>query len=111
MLAFFPKWCLKTSRDNNLRQYTDRRLLLWDMFELIANTGMRPGTESDGIQWKHIEFYKDKNGYGKAEKQSPFQLGDPKVAINLPTGKSGLGIFDGSWLCAVPKAFSYAYQK
>lgn len=89
LLKYLPKWCLETSRDKHLRQYTNRRLLLWDMIELIANTGMRPGTESDNILWKHVEFYKDKNGLDQEARKSPFALGDPKVSIQLPKGKTG----------------------
>jgi len=96
LLAFLPKWCLETSRDKHLRQYTDRRLLLWDMFELLANTGMRPGTESDGIKWKHIEFYKDKRGLPIEQKTNPIALGEPRVSINIPTGKNGARLTTGN---------------
>ncbi len=89
LLAYLPGWCLAASRDKHMRQYTDRRLLLWDLIELIANTGMRPGTESDNVLWKHVRFYKDKNGLDKEAQQSPFQLGEPRLSIMLPKGKTG----------------------
>ncbi|MBT4017916.1 MAG: site-specific integrase [Alphaproteobacteria bacterium] len=89
LLEYLPGWCLQSSRDPHLRNFTDRRLLLWDMIELIANTGMRPGTETDYLQWKHIEFYKDKRGMGQEVQDDPYQIGNPRVSISLPKGKNG----------------------
>ena len=36
------------------------RELLRDYVLILANTGMRHGTESYGLKWKHISFFKDK---------------------------------------------------
>lgn len=59
------------------------------MIELLANTGMRPGTESDNILWKHVEFFKDKRGLDVEARHSPFNLGEPRVSLTLPKGKTG----------------------
>ena len=37
------------------------RLLLRDLVDLLIQTGMRQGTESMNLMWKHIEWYEDKN--------------------------------------------------
>ena len=37
------------------------RELLRDYVLLLANTGMRHGTESYGVKWKHLSWY-DANG-------------------------------------------------
>ena len=38
------------------------RELLRDYVLILANTGMRHGTESYGLKWKHISFHTGKNG-------------------------------------------------
>lgn len=38
------------------------RRLLRDYVLILANTGMRPGTESDNLKWKHIHWHSTKNG-------------------------------------------------
>ena len=40
---------------------TQKRELLHDYFLILANTGMRHGTESYGIKWKNLSWY-EKNG-------------------------------------------------
>ena len=36
-----------------------------------------------------MEFFKDKRGFDKEAQQSPFIIGEPRVSITLPTGKTG----------------------
>lgn len=52
------------------------RELLWDYVMILANTGMRTGTEAYNLKWKHISWSKDRNG-------------DPylSVAVDGKTGK------------------------
>lgn len=39
-----------------------RRWLLWNYFVFLVNSGLRPGTETDNLQWKHVEQIKAKGG-------------------------------------------------
>ena len=38
----------------------EMRLLLRDLVDLLIQTGMRQGTESMGLMWKHIEWHEEK---------------------------------------------------
>lgn len=38
------------------------RQLLMDYANIVANTGLRHGTEAYGLKWKHIEWFKHQNG-------------------------------------------------
>ena len=40
----------------------DRRLLLREYFLILVNSGLRPGSETDGLLWKHVTFPKNKSG-------------------------------------------------
>ncbi len=59
----------RTEPTRNLREL----LVLYVLF--VANTGVRPGTETKGIRWKHIELIKN--------------VEEPYVHIFLPEGKTG----------------------
>ncbi len=39
-----------------------RRWLLYNYFIFLVNSGLRPGTETDNLQWKHVEQIKTKEG-------------------------------------------------
>ena len=67
LIDWIPEGRTQTTR--NLREL----LVFYVLF--VANTGVRPGTETKGIQWKHIELIKN------AE--------EPYVHIFLPQGKTG----------------------
>lgn len=62
LYRYMRHWCL-----NGRKQLTkDIRFLLRDYVLIIANTGMRPGTETDSLKWKDIsEFEKDGKKYIK----------------------------------------------
>ena len=34
-------------------------MLLWDYVIVLMNSGVRPGTETDGLRWKHVERFVD----------------------------------------------------
>jgi integrase len=58
-----------------------RRLLLNDYVLILANTGIRPGTESDGLRWKDVQdVIQDGNTYiqlsidGKTGKRQPIAM-------------------------------------
>ena len=38
----------------------DMRHLLRDYILILANTGMRHGTEAENLRWKHISLFEDK---------------------------------------------------
>jgi len=46
-------WCVETSREKSL----EIRELLRDYILILANTVMRPGTETYNLKWKHIEEF------------------------------------------------------
>jgi integrase len=46
-------WCNETSRKKSL----EMRELLRDYVLILANTGIRPGTETNNLKWKHIEEF------------------------------------------------------
>lgn len=56
LLRFIPKW-IKRGREGKSRMM---RELLLDYVLILGNTGMRHGTESLGIKWKHISFHTEK---------------------------------------------------
>lgn len=64
----FPEW-RRIAR--NLREFSklaakekgrQMRVLLRDYVLILRNTGMRHGTESLNLKWKHIEWYRHSNG-------------------------------------------------
>ena len=64
----FPEW-IRIQR--NLREFPklatkdkarDMRILLRDYVLILRNTGMRHGTESLNLKWKHIEWHRHSNG-------------------------------------------------
>ena len=51
-----------TTWHTQAKGYTaEMRLLLRDLVDLLIQTGMRQGTESMGLMWKHIEWHEEKN--------------------------------------------------
>jgi hypothetical protein len=46
----------RTEKSQKMRQ------LLMDYANIVANTGLRHGTEAYGLKWKHIEWFKHSNG-------------------------------------------------
>jgi hypothetical protein len=71
LIQFLIDWAAqgRTQSTRNLREL----LVLYVLF--VANTGVRPGTETKGIRWKHIELIKN--------------VEEPYVHIFLPEGKTG----------------------
>lgn len=55
LLAYLPQW----SEGGKTAEAHEMRLLLRDYIEILLVTGMRSGTESMGMQWKHIEWHTD----------------------------------------------------
>lgn len=57
LVKFMRKWVTDNAhlRDKSI----DMRFLLRDYVLILANTGMRHGTESYGIKWKHLSWYMD----------------------------------------------------
>ena len=50
-------WCKDTSREKSL----EMRELLRDYVLILVNTGMRPGTETYNLKWKHVEEFEQKD--------------------------------------------------
>jgi integrase len=55
LFHFMRSW-IKQGKDGKSRWM---RELLRDYVLILANTGMRHGTESYGLKWKHISFFED----------------------------------------------------
>ena len=53
------EWVKKDGGKEIVRQI---RELLRDYVLILANTGLRPGKESNNLKWKHINWYVDKDG-------------------------------------------------
>lgn len=53
-LARFMRHWIKTGKEG---KSTDMRYLLRDYVLILANTGMRHGTEAYGIKWKHLSWH------------------------------------------------------
>ena len=61
LYRFMRKWC----RTGKAQRTRDIRALLRDYVLIIANSGMRPGTETDSLRWRNIEeFYDPRSGEG-----------------------------------------------
>lgn len=56
LTAHFPHWIA----DSRKGKSQDMRYLLRDYVLILANTGMRPGTETDNLLWQHVRVFKDK---------------------------------------------------
>jgi integrase len=52
LTSFMPKWCKK----GHTQRTKDMRELLRDYVLILANTGMRHGTESLGLKWRDIQW-------------------------------------------------------
>lgn len=55
MVATLPKW-IEKGRDGKSR---DMRHLLRDYVLILANTGIRHGTEAQNLRWRHIHLFKE----------------------------------------------------
>lgn len=55
LTAKFPAWIEKGRKGKS----HDMRLLLRDYVLILANTGMRPGTETDNLLWQHVRVFTD----------------------------------------------------
>jgi hypothetical protein len=53
LVTYMRSWC-KTGRDDAQNQ---RRMLLRDYVLFLVNSGLRPGTETDALLWKHISEF------------------------------------------------------
>ena len=58
LFHFMPQWIMQ-GKDGKSRWM---RHLLRDYVLILANTGIRHGTESYGLKWKHISFHTGRNG-------------------------------------------------
>ena len=56
LYRYMRSW-IRRGRDGKSRQM---RALLRDYVLILANTGMRHGTESYGLKWKHISFFEER---------------------------------------------------
>ena len=56
LFRYMRSW-IKAGKDGKSRWM---RELLRDYVLILANTGMRHGTESYGLKWKHVSFFKDR---------------------------------------------------
>jgi integrase len=57
LIRFMRKWVSDIEKRRN--KSIDMRFLLRDYVLILANTGMRHGTESYGIKWKHLSWHMD----------------------------------------------------
>lgn len=56
MIRTFPSW-VDAGREGKSR---DMRHLLRDYVLILANTGIRHGTEAENLRWKHIDLFEEK---------------------------------------------------
>ena len=56
MIRKFPAW-IEAGKAGKSR---DMRYLLRDYVLILANTGMRPGTEDQNLRWKHVHVFTEK---------------------------------------------------
>ena len=56
LIRKLPSW-IDAGREGKSR---DMRHLLRDYILILANTGMRHGTEAENLRWKHISLFEDK---------------------------------------------------
>ena len=53
MIRKLPHWI----KQGKAGKPTDMRYLMWDYVLILANTGMRHGTEALNLNWKHITLF------------------------------------------------------
>lgn len=57
LTELLPIWCKKPTRTRS----KDMRELLRDYVFIMANTGIRHGTEASNLKWRHIDWYVNSN--------------------------------------------------
>lgn len=55
LFTYMRKWVKQGRKGKS----SDMRYLLQDYVLILANSGLRPGTETANLKWKHLEFRKD----------------------------------------------------
>ncbi len=55
LIRSFPSW-IESSREGKSREM---RLLLRDYVLILANTGIREGTEAENLMWQHVHVFKE----------------------------------------------------
>ncbi|MDA0231672.1 MAG: site-specific integrase [Proteobacteria bacterium] len=61
-----------------------RRWLLWNYFVFLVNSGLRPGTETDNLQWKHVEEIRTKRGLDRYKLTVTGKRGLRYPVVSLP---------------------------
>lgn len=56
LTANFPYWIAESRKGKS----HDMRMLLRDYVLILANTGMRSGTETDNLLWQHVHVFQEK---------------------------------------------------
>ena len=85
------QWIKPDNNPNNAPRITelnDRKVLLRDYFLILTNTGLRPGTETDGLLWQHVTF--------------PLNKAKKKYPLLQVTGKTG-----SRDVAAMPRSVGY----
>ena len=75
LFRFMRGWVNKGRNENQIQ----RRLLLRDYVLILVNSGIRAGTESNGLCWKHVEHFKHVDGKEY-----------PRIWVNGKTGERQL---------------------
>ncbi len=85
------QWIKPEQNPNNaprITQLNDRKVLLREYFLILTNSGLRPGTETDGLLWQHVSF--------------PLNKAKQKYPLLLITGKTG-----SREVAAMPRSVAY----
>lgn len=85
LVQFLFNWAREPNIDNG-----ERRKLLANYVVFLVHTGVRPGTETDNLLWKHVRETKTKSGerrfvlsvYGKTKARYPVVSGPGYTALN-----------------------------
>jgi integrase len=85
LIRFMPNW-IKQGKDGKSRSMRD---LLRDYVLILANTGMRHGTESYGLKWKHISFFEEKVMQEKAGEAGKKEYVTRRFLMMTVNGKTG----------------------
>jgi integrase len=108
LCQFLFTWMNDKTADNR-----ERRQLLRNYVIFLAHSGLRPGTETDGLLWKHVREAKTKSGHmrfvlsvdGKTKKRHPVVSGPGYTAlqqIKINAVAEGYSIYEHQHVFSLP---------
>jgi len=88
LFTFMRKWVKQGRKGKS----TDIRYLLQKYVLILANSGLRPGTETANLKWKHLEFRKDVDASEQLYGDEVIAEQDQYLIIHVLYGKTSRSV-------------------